>query len=312
MVRLSVLTIGVACGCLLLPGCSAAEKEAGDVVRRETSAKEISFVKGGVPAILVYRFAEVPRKPCVGELRTPAGIQVLRDSPADHKHHHALMFAVAVDGVDFWSETDACGSEAHRSFEGAGPASIVESLEWLAPDKRVLAKETRRIALSRGASTQATLVTWKTHIEPPGGRESIKIDGSHYFGLGLRFVESMDKGGKHFNSAGKEGEVVRGTERLARAAWSAYTAEVDGKPVTIALFDHPKNPRHPATMFTMTEPFAYLSATWNLHREPLEVKAGSPLQASWGVAAFDGLVDAAAIEALYRKWIALPEAGPTS
>ncbi|MBW7939136.1 MAG: hypothetical protein H3C63_10135, partial [Candidatus Omnitrophica bacterium] len=40
---------------------------------------------------------------------------------------------------------------------------------------------------------------------------------------------------------------------------------------------HKDNPRFPATWFTMTQPFAYLSATLNLSREPLAVKKGEDL-----------------------------------
>ena len=43
-------------------------------------------------------------KPYADQLFSPAGVQVLRDSPLDHKHHHGLMYALAVDGVNFWEE----------------------------------------------------------------------------------------------------------------------------------------------------------------------------------------------------------------
>ena len=56
-------------------------------------------VRSGDRTLLEYCTAASPRKPYVKQLFTPGGIQILRDSPFDHKHHHALMFAVAVDGV---------------------------------------------------------------------------------------------------------------------------------------------------------------------------------------------------------------------
>ena len=84
------------------------------------------------------------------------------------------------------------------------------------------------------------------------------LSGSHYFGLGMRFVRSMD-GGEFFNADGKEGTIFRGEERLVRSNWCAYTAAIDGKPVTVAMLGHPDNPRHPTTWFTMAKPFAYLS-----------------------------------------------------
>ncbi len=119
----------------------------------------------------------------------------------------------------------------------------------------------------------------------------------------MRFVRSMDKNGVFMNSSGQPGEVVRGDERLVPALWNAYSAEADGKPVTAAMFDDPKNPRHPATWFTMTNPFAYQSATLNLLKEPMTVTKNAPLTVRYGVALFDGRVDKAAIEKVYQRWL---------
>ena len=104
---------------------------------------------------MTYQFGGVLFKPYVKELFTPGGVQILRDSPFDHKHHHALMFAITADGVNFWEETPGCGLQAHRDprrsgGKGAGrhsqglPACISpETLEWQRPDKTaVLIRDT--------------------------------------------------------------------------------------------------------------------------------------------------------------------------
>jgi hypothetical protein len=88
------------------------------------------------------------------------------------------------------------------------------------------------------------------------------------------------------------------------AKWCAYTAKADGKRVTVALFDGPTNPRHPNKIFTMSPPFAYLSATLNLWKEPLVLKAGETLKLNYAVALWDGDIAAAQIESLYRSWTA--------
>ena len=72
--------------------------------------------------------------------------------------------------------------------------------------------------------------------------------------------------------------------------------------VTVALFDHPSNVRHPARMFTMTAPFAYLAATLNLWKETLKLEPGTTLKLVYGVAVWDGNVEPAQVEALYRRW----------
>ena len=107
---------------------------------------------------------------------------------------------------------------------------------------------------------------------------------------------------------GKEGKVYRGDERLVRSKWCAYTAkskakpEADGKEITVAMFDHPNNERHPATWFTMSKPFAYLSATLSLHEEPFKLIAGSPLKLRYAVAIWDARPETEQIEKTYKTW----------
>jgi hypothetical protein len=116
----------------------------------------------------------------------------------------------------------------------------------------------------------------------------------------------MDRAGKFMNATGSEGRTVRGTERLVRASWCAYTASVDDQPVTVAMFDHPDNTR-PATWFTMTAPFAYLSATLNLNEQPLVVTQDDPLHVRYGLALWDGEKEPAEIERASTAWRALDD-----
>ena len=59
--------------------------------------------------VLVYAFGPQQFKPYVKALNTLPGYGVLRDSPEDHLHHHALMYGIRVNGVNFWEETSGCG-----------------------------------------------------------------------------------------------------------------------------------------------------------------------------------------------------------
>jgi hypothetical protein len=289
---------------------AAAAAAADDVFSTTADATTISVADGGRP-VLSYRFGEVPFKPCVDKLFTPGGVQILRDAPHDHLHHHALMFALVVDGVDFWGERPECGRQlgpppsitTRKDADGVH-LTLAGQLDWTAPDaQQPLAVEKRTIELCSGEGPSATLVTWRSELAPGPGRDAITLSGTHYDGLGVRMIESMDGVGRFTFASGEPGPVVRGTERVTPTTWVAYTAPADGKTVTVALFDHPKNARHPAGMFTMLAPFAYLSATPNVWKEPLEVKAGRPLVLRYGVALWDGEPGRAAIEALYQKWL---------
>jgi hypothetical protein len=285
-----------------------------DQLRITSDDSTVSVSDTGRP-VLRYRYANVPMKPYVDQLFSPGGVQVLRDSPHDHQHHHALMFATAVDGVDFWSEVgQGFGKEVHKSLgtvtattnDDIGMARFVERLEWVGPaSKKPLLLERRAIRTFHTPDLGATLIGWRCRLQTPPDKDAAVLTGSHYFGLGMRFVESMDSGGRFCNAEGKTGEIVRGDERLTSVKWCALTAKADGKPVTVAIFDHPKNLRYPAKMFTMSTPFAYLSATRNEWKEPITIKAGKPLDLRYGVAVWDGEVDKKTVEKLYNRWLQL-------
>ena len=184
---------------------------------------------------------------------------------------------------------------------GVSLASFGQRLEWLGPNQEALAHETRQVTAFRKPGLDATLLSWSTRLEPAAGKAEVKLGGSNYFGLGMRFLVSMDKVGQTQWADAKDSQVVHGDTRLTHSAWCAYTAPADGKVVTAALFDHPANPRHPARMFSMVTPFAYLSATLDLAKEPLVIAKDRPLTVRYGVALWDGKIERPQIEALYRS-----------
>ena len=204
----------------------------------------ISMFDGNRP-VFRYRYADVPMKPYADQLFSPAGVQVLRDSPFDHKHHHGLMYAVKVDGVDFWAEFNAQYGKQHgRTLNVTGAtrlgdverAGFVQELNWIGPaSPKPLMVERRAIDVFKAADLGATLVQWCSCLQTPPGKDSIVVAGDHYFGLGMRFLVPMDRGGHFFNADDKTGPIVRGDERLTPTRWCAYTAKAEGKPVTVAL-----------------------------------------------------------------------------
>jgi len=259
-----------------------------------------------------------PFKPYIQKLTTPGGVNFIRDNVADHLHHHGLMMAVFVNGVDFWAETEACGSQkpAGEAAPIAAKAGLGKGIDrvggftlplvWQKGSPELAEKRT--VELLEMKEPAATLVRWQSQFSVPEGRKQSTLTGSHYTGLGMRFLASMDAVGTFFNADGVEGEIVRGEERNLKSTWCAYTADADGKPVTVAIFSHPGNIR-PATFFTMAKGFAYMSATLNLHKEPLQIEAGKPVVLNYGVAAWDGKVDKQVIDNAYKQFLALPQIG---
>lgn len=300
------MLLGVAIPALVCWHTSAAAQQA-----------ELQF-KGPSGSSMNAMMKPSPFKPYIQKLTTPAGVNFLRDNVEDHLHHHGLMMAVFVNGVDCWAETDVCGSQKPAGDASAIAANadlakgvsraggFVLPLIWEKGNPELA--ETRTVELLEMKEPAATLVRWQSQFSVPEGRKQSTLTGSHYTGLGMRFLASMDNDGAFFNADGIEGEIVRGDERNLNSTWCAYTAEADGKPVTVAIFGHPGNIR-PATFFTMAKPFAYMSATLNLHKEPLTIGAGKPVVLNYGVAAWDGKVDKPVIDKAYKQYLALPEIG---
>ncbi len=267
----------------------------------------------GEKVLMQYKYKGVPFKPYVQQLYTPSGVQVLLDAPSDHLHHHGLMFALGANEVDFWTEAEKCGKQLTRTINAHSPCSLdslnrysLESeLDWVADEKQPpVLKETRTIEVAAWREQKATLLNWGSDFVAPKGA---KLFGSHYFGLGMRFIPSMDKTGVFLNSSGQPGEIVRGDEQNVSADWCAYQVSSEGKPLTVAVFASPRNPRHPAVWFTMKEAFAYLSATLNLYKEPMELKPNEKLCLQYGVVLWDGIVAREEIGKAYQAWVKIQD-----
>ncbi|MEN6307794.1 MAG: DUF6807 family protein [Anaerohalosphaeraceae bacterium] len=293
---------GLICSVVMLGSCQRSSQ-----VRFE---KGIWTISENEQPLLVFNEKNITYKPYVVELFTPAGVNVLRDNVADHLHHHGLMLGWSVNGINFWEETTGCGYQVPGAFEGWAAGSslgkengLFGPLEWMDAAKAARElTEVRLVETHRVPKCETVLTTWTSVFSVPAGREAAKIAGRHFDGLGMRFVQSMDNNGEFVYASGEPGPIFRGDERLTESPWCAYRSAVEGKPVTVAMFDDPGNPR-PATWFTMKEHFAYLSATMRLHETPLEVTADKPMTLRYGVALWDGHRSNQEIETLYQHWL---------
>jgi hypothetical protein len=275
----------------------------------------IRATSAGKP-ILEYRSAEEAYKPYVSKLYTPSGVQVLRDSPADHVHHHGLMFALGVNAVNFWEERPGGQALTAIGRQRGGevqcrPVSedhsariliLTQALDWVDGEGRALLRERRELTARRERGAKILWLTWNSRLVPAVGQGAVVLNGQRYFGLGMRFIEDMDRGGTFLFADDRSAEPIETNENLIHASWCAYAAKANDQPVTVAMFSDPANRRHPARWFTMREPFAYLSATLGLDQRPLELPAGEVLELSYGVVLADGGLGSDEIQALYDTW----------
>jgi len=276
------------------------------------NTSEIILRDNDVP-VFVYKYADVPNKPYLKEWYTPNGVNVLRDAPHDHSHHHGMMYALAFDGVNYWEEGNRGGYEVHQDISrvsvapdaGALGVGFEEDLILHPPDsEEAVIKERRGIYHSPLSNDKVRVLTWESVMAPASEEKDteVAVAGAIYYGLGMRFPEFMDKVGAFIMADDKTDEFKDGPHTMAQASWCAYTVEHDDTPITIAMFNDPNNPRS-AVWFTMLQPFSYLAATLDLSRNPMTLKGGEKLAVCYGVAAWDAVVGKSEIELMYTAWL---------
>ncbi len=262
--------------------------------------------------LFIYNMMDSLFKPYIKELYTPAGHNILLDSPDDHKHHHGLMLAYNVDGINFWEETNNSGRQksigisklVSSTGKKLGEGGFATDIHWIDPgDGSIILREVRTINGEYNPRLEVNLYDWESRFLASDSKPSGSVAGSHYDGLGMRFVRSMDNAGEFVSAENKAGDIFRGQERLITDRWCAYLSQVDNQKVTVAMLAHPDNPGGLTTWFTMKVPFAYMSATMRLHENPMALQSGEILSLGYGVALWDGHVDNQRIEEAYQYWL---------
>lgn len=246
-------------------------------------------------SLLTYVFAADQFKPYVKELYTLPGYNVLLDAPADHLHHHGLMYAIRVNGVNFWEERDSPGHERSvtilsqqtgQNQAGLPQATFAQLIHWVTHTNTTLADTTpvallierRTIAVTVDEANQEVAVDWRGDFEV--GQTPVKLTGSDYNGLGVRLARPFDHVARHENSENTP-YTGKGQRGVTVAQWSKISHTVDGQKITLTLFDRPGNAGGQARFFTMLDPFAYLSVTQGLDKAPLEYPAGAKFSVNY-------------------------------
>jgi hypothetical protein len=298
-IRVSIIVVA-----LVAWGLAPAFANAGDIAPKQVpqiTVKDGSvLVSKGQQQVLEYVFREGQYKPYVLQLFTPAGLNILRDGAPDEPHQHGLMFGVEVEGKNFWQEGPLGGRQVHKNIK-PDATGFVESVDWIDQvEKQVLLTEERQIGVDVSMEL-TTLVFWRSKFKLASNRTTVKISGTDYKGLGMRFIPSMDHSGTFICGRTKLGKANISDKQLIQAPWCAYSAEVNSKPVTVAMFSHPSNVR-PATWFLMLNPYALFSGTLSLHSAPIVLNRDQPMVLRYGIAVWDGAPSSDRIEEVYTSW----------
>lgn len=285
--------------------------------------QEVEIRYRGTP-LLRYAMASTNYKPYVKELRTLAGDNLLLDAPPDHLHHHGLMYAITVNGTNFWEEQIAPGVQrllaVPSRMVGATPdgrprATFAHPLAWVAGPHRehtnalsvALLLERRTLTLVVDPAAREVALYWASEFAVGPAAEQVTLSGTAYHGLGMRLVRDFDLRAQHLNSEGapysaeQKGDVIP-------ARWAATLGRLGEREVMAAILAGPHN-AGPSRFFSMRNPFAYLSATQGLDEKPLTYRRGERFRLDYLVLARADHPGPEGLEARYRKW--LTELGAT-
>jgi len=231
----------------------------GTGVELKRNGENVDFYVNG-KLFTRYDTTTGPNKPYFYPVNAPTGGQVVRHWPVektegettDHPHHRGLWFTHGVvNGVDFWLESKGTGKTVHTGYDTieSGPVYglMRAKTDWLRPDGQKIAEDKREVRVYNLAG--GYLMDFAITVKAVGG--PLVWGDSKEGTFALRVADSMrakvEKGkvaeGHILNAAGDKDAAAWGKA----AAWCDFYGPVDGQMVGVAIFDDPRNPRHPTT-----------------------------------------------------------------
>ena len=235
-------------------------------VRLEREGERIDVSIGGEP-FTSFHFGAGATKPYLHPLRAADGTVVTRGYPMeeiegeqrDHPHHRGAWFSHgAVNGVDFWANEpgqQARGRKGVIALDGIGRAEstgsegrIEATFAWNDPDGKRLLTETRSMTFGRDG--EDNFVDFDILLTAEA--DSVRFGDTKEGTFAVRMATELEE--QHFRAKGipRTGKIVNAEGRSAeagtwgkRSAWVDYSGSIDGRPMGVAIFDHPGNPKHP-------------------------------------------------------------------
>ena len=208
--------------------------------------------------LITEYYAKGYRKPVLYPIVGPHGVEMTRNYPMktgiqgeaeDHPHHRSLWFAHgSVNGVDFWSERGQILNDRIVATSNGEQGTIETANRWVDTNDQIVCTDRQHLTFT--AIPGGRLIDWKMTVTASHGKVLFGDTKEGMAGIrshpNLRLKNAPDRGvtsanGQAINSEGISGPEIWGK----RAAWVDYWGKVDGHQIGFAIFDHPKNLRHP-------------------------------------------------------------------
>lgn len=227
---------------------------------------KISVEIGGQPFTTFY-FSSDATKPYLHPLRAPDGTVVTRSYPmedvegeqTDHPHHRGVWFSHGeVNGFDFWANEV---SQRDRGNKGTIALNKIEAVEsgprrglirasfnWLDSDGKALLAESRSMMFERVGQDNAV----SFDITLTASVESVHFGDTKEGTFAVRMATELEE--QHWRAKGiaRTGKITNANGKTAeantwgkRSPWVDYAGTLQGRPMGVAIFDHPSNPKFP-------------------------------------------------------------------
>jgi len=275
----------------------------GSIVLRAAEGQEPlwRYVYGGKP------------KPFFHPLRTPAGYTLTLFEPHDHVWHRGLWFTIKfINGENFWEERESDGGFGTQvtpvpptlTPEADGALRIGQQLEWTRPGGTgIVFRENRRI-VHRPMGEDAYALDWDVALAAQADLlldRTVFTTWGGYGGLTVRGNRNWQKTRLLFADGSTSDRPTP-----VPSNWCDLSGVFDGGRDAhggVAMFDDPRNIRHPSPWYGGTGPGHYFNAAF-LFNEPLKVAQGETLRLRYRVLVHDGIWDADRLNRAYADYIA--------
>jgi hypothetical protein len=290
------------------------------------------------------------KKPTLYPIRSGNGVVLTRGFPpaagerGDHPHHVGLWFNYGdVNGYDFWNHSSAIvdparlekmGRIIHSAItkmdNGRGHAELGVRTRWVTAQNGTPLVDEETTFTFRATADGLRVIDRATYLTAAGQDVAFTDNKEGMLGLRVRraLEDPAEKGGEFVDSAGKvtktdaldptgvtgvytssegkSGAKVWGT----RGKWTTLGGTVDGRPVTIAILDHPGNPGFPtywhARGYGLFAANPLGQAVFSDGKEKLNftLKRGQNQLFRYRVLIADRALTPADMETQYQTWIA--------
>ncbi|MDA8743660.1 PmoA family protein [Rubripirellula amarantea] len=293
--------------CMLLSWCQEIQSQdavaTSSKIRIEATTEPEGWKVFRGDEMIAGYIASQDGRPVIYPVVGPGGQRMTRDYPftekgqfekADHIHHKSMwMTHGEVNGIDFWSNEEGCGTIVQTAGEASvdGDAAVILTQnDWLSPDGERVMSDTRRFAFYDEGGRRLIDCDFLLHAPDASVNFGDTKEGS----FGIRVAGSMkveaDQGGIIINAADETNLDAWGK----KSPWVDYSGPIDGKTVGITIHDHPSSFGYPTRWHVRTyglfaaNPFGYYDFEGGEKTRGINLPKGNSIRLNYRVVLHEG------------------------